>query len=168
MEMITIRNRWFGTVYWGGILLLLWWLLTDGTASSWWIGVPAILLALTVSTALVSSPVLVLSELPRFLLFFVTHSLLGGVDVARRVLQRNMLIAPELHEYSMRLPLGLPQVMMANIVGLLPGTLSVKVENDVLTVHVLDRHTDFLAGLEAVESNIARLFDIPRMIPKRW
>lgn len=157
---MTISNRWFRTVSWAGILILLWWLLTDGAVSSWWIGVPAILLALSVSTAQVSPAVLVFSELPRFLMFFVKHSLLGAVDVARRVLQRNMSIAPELYEYTMRLPLGLPQVTMANCVGLLPGTLSVKVENNMLTVHILDKHTDFLAELELVESNIARIFGI--------
>lgn len=161
MELITKRNRCFGAVFWAGILMLLWWCLTDGAASSWWIGVPAILLTLTVSTALVSPSVLVFSKLPGFLFFFVTHSLLGGVDVARRVLQRNMSIAPGLYEYTMRLPLGLPRVMMANTVGLLPGTLSARIENNVLTVHVLDRHTDFMAELEALESHIARVFGKP-------
>lgn len=68
-----------------------------------------------------------------------------------------MFIAPELYEYTMKLPLGLPQVIMADSVGLLPGTLGVELENNVLTVHVLDKYTDFLAGLEAVQSNIARM-----------
>lgn len=154
------RNRWLGPVSAGGIFLLLWWLLSDGTASSWWIGIPAVLLATLMSAALGSPVLLVWSDLPRFILFFFLHSFLGGMDVARRVLQRNISIAPELYEYTMRLPLGLPQVMMANSVGLLPGTLSVEVENNVLTVHVLDRHTDFLSELKVVESNIARIFGV--------
>jgi multicomponent Na+:H+ antiporter subunit E len=87
--------------------------------------------------------------------------LLGGIDVARRVLQRNISITPEFYEYTMRLPSGFPQVLMANIVGLLPGTLSVELENNVLTVHVLDKHTDFIAELETVESNITRMFGKP-------
>ena len=160
MELKTKRKRWFGTVSWAGFLLLLWWLLTDGASSSWWIGIPAILLALSVSTAQVSPAALVFSKLPGFLIFFIKHSLLGGVDVARRVLQKNISIAPVLYEYSMRLPLGFPQVMMANSVGLLPGTLSVEVENNMLTVHVLDKHTDFITELKIVESHIALLFGI--------
>lgn len=161
MGIVMKRNRWLDPVSAGGIFLLLWWILSDGAASSWWIGIPAVLLAIMMSAALGSPVVLVWSELPRFMLFFFLHSFLGGMDVARRVLQPDMAIAPELYKYTMRLPLGLPQVMMANSVGLLPGTLSVEVENNVLTVHVLDRHTDFLAELEAVERNIARMFGVP-------
>lgn len=154
-----MKNRWLNVLSCGSTLLLLWWILTDGAASSWWIGMPAVLLTLVLCFALIPPTVLVWSELSRFLLFFFLHSLLGGVDVARRVLQRNISIAPELYEYPMKLPLGFPQVMMANSVGLLPGTLSVALENNVLTVHVLDKHTDFMAELKAVESNIARIFD---------
>ena len=161
MEILTVRNHWFSTLSWGGILLLIWWVLSDGVAASWWIGLPAVLLAITIGTAMVPPGSFIWSKLPRFLLFFFFHSLLGGVDVARRVLQRNMSIAPELYKYTMRLPVGLPQVMMANCVGLLPGTLSVELENNLLTVHVLDKHTDFMAELEAVESNIARMFGKP-------
>lgn len=160
MGILMKKNRWLDPVSAGGIFLLLWWLLTDGIASSWWIGIPAVLLAIMISAVLGTSVVLAWSELPRFMLFFFMRSFLGGIDVARRVLQRNLSIAPELYEYTMRLPSGLPQVMMANSVGLLPGTLSVEVENNVLTVHVLDRHTDYLSELKAVESNIARMFDV--------
>ena len=131
------RNRWLDTVSYSGILLLIWWLLTDGAASSWWIGIPAVLLALLISYALDLPTISVWSRLPGFLLFFFQHSF---------------------YDYTMRLPSGLPQVMMASSVGLLPGTLSVEIENNVLTVHVLDGHTNFVAELEAVESNIARLF----------
>ena len=155
------RNRWLDTVSYSGILLLIWWLLTDGAASSWWIGIPAVLLALLIIYALDLPTISVWSKLPGFLLFFFQHSLLGGIDVARRVFQRNISIAPQLYDYTMRLPSGLPQVMMANSVGLLPGTLSVGLEENVLTVHVLDKHTDFLAELEAVEKYIARIFGKP-------
>jgi multicomponent Na+:H+ antiporter subunit E len=159
--MHTMKDRWLNALSYGSVLLLLWWVLTDGVTASWWIGMPAVLLTLMLCNGLISSTVFVWSKLPRFLLFFFLHSLLGGVDVARRVLRRNMSIAPELYEYTMRLPVGMPQVMMANSVGLLPGTLSVELENNVLTVHVLDKHTDFIAELEAVENNIARMFGKP-------
>ena len=155
------RNHWLDLVSAGVIFLLFWWMLSDGAASSWWIGIPAVLLAIMMSAVLGSPGGLVWSELPRFMSFFFLHSFLGGLDVARRVLQPNMSIAPALYKYAMRLPLDLPQVIMANSVGLLPGTLSVEVEDNVLTVHVLDRYTDFLSELEAVESNIARMFSVP-------
>jgi multicomponent Na+:H+ antiporter subunit E len=86
------------------------------------------------------------------------RSLLGGVDVARRALHPDLPIAPGLIEYPLRLPPGLPQVFMANTVSLLPGTLSAALDRSVLTVHVLDRRTGFLADLKTVEQSVARLF----------
>ena len=161
MENHMLRNRWLSTLSFVGFMVLLWWILTDGVASSWWIGIPAVLFAVIVSNNLISHRAVVWSVVPRFLLFFILHSLRGGADVAWRVLQRNMPIAPGIYEYTLRLPAGLPQVMMANSVGLLPGTLSVGLEKNVLSVHVLDTRTDFLAELEAVEQHIARMFGKP-------
>ena len=155
------RNRRLNALSFVGFLVLLWWILTDGVYSSWWIGIPAILFVVTVSTTRISNRAFIWSEVPRFLLFFILHSLRGGADVAWRVLQRDMPIAPGIYEYRLRLPSGLPQVMMANSVGLLPGTLSVGLEKNVLSVHVLDNRTDFLAELKAVEQHIARMFGKP-------
>lgn len=161
METMTARTRWFYIVSRAGLFLLLWWILTDGDSSSWWIGIPAVLLATMVSIAMVPAISFVWFELLRFIPFFLLHSLLGGIDVARRAFQPNMPIAPDLIEYSMRLPAGLPQVLMANTVGLLPGTLSTEIERNVLTVHVLDKGTEFLAELEALEQIVARMFGKP-------
>lgn len=161
MDTITARSRWFYIVSRAGLFILLWWILTDGDSASWWIGVPAVLLALTVSIAMVPSILFVWSELLRFIPFFLLHSLLGAIDVARCAFQPKMPIAPDLFEYPMRLPAGLPQVLMANTVGLLPGTLSTELKGNMLTVHVLDKDTDFLAELEAVERSVARMFGKP-------
>ena len=166
MEPMRVRMRWFYLVSRAGLFLLLWWILTDGDAT-WWIGVPAVLLATTISTALLPPILFVWSEILRFIPFFLLHSLLGGIDVARRAFQPNMPIAPELFEYPLRLPPGLPQVLMANTVGLLPGTLSAELERNVLTVHVLDKGTDFLAELEAVERSVARMFGNPLNDPNK-
>ena len=145
----------------GVALSLIWWILTDGTAASWWIGVPAVLLAATVSAALIPPVPLVWSELLRFVSFFLLHSLLGGVDVARRALSPKMPIDPYLIAYPLRLPPGLPRIFMINTVSLLPGTLSAALDQDVLSVHVLNRHKDVLAELEMLEKKVARIFNIP-------
>lgn len=142
-------------------LLLLWWVITDGATASWWIGVPAVLLSVTVSSTLIPHVSFTWPEVIKFFLFFLVHSLQGGVDVALRVFQRNMSIAPVLYEYPLQLPLGLPQVLMANCVCLLPGTLSVELERNILTVHVLDGRIDFLVELNAVEQSITRMFAQP-------
>jgi multicomponent Na+:H+ antiporter subunit E len=161
MASIKIRTSWFTLLSRGGLFVLIWWVLTDGAASSWWIGVPAVLLAVTVSIALLPPAPFVWSELLRFVPFFLRHSLLGGTDVARRAFQPRMPIAPDLIEYPLRLPPGLPRVFMANVVNLLPGTLSTAFDQHVLKVHILDSGKGFLAELEAVEQNIARMFGSP-------
>lgn len=147
-----------GIIVRGSVFALTWWVLTDGVAASWWIGVPAIMLALTVSVVLVPPTRLNGVEMLKFVPFFLLRSLQGGADVAWRAIHPGMPIAPELISYSLRLPPGLPQVLMANTVSLLPGTLSAALDHGVLQVHVLDRQQDILAELEALELTVARLF----------
>jgi len=142
------------------LLSLVWWILSDGAIASWLIGVPAVLLAVAASVALVPPVPVAWFELLRFAPLFLRHSLLGVVDVARRAFQPQMPIDPDLVEYPLRLPSGLPQVFMANIVSLLPGTLSAALDHNVLTVHVLDRQTGYLAELQMVEQRVARMLNL--------
>ncbi len=158
MTLVKAKIGWFTIVSRGILFSLIWWILTDGVAPSWWIGVPAVLLAVTASTALVPPAHLIWYELLRFVPFFLMRSLLGGTDVAWRAFHPDMPIAPDLIEYPLRLPQGLPQVFMANTVSLLPGTLSAALDRSVLKVHVLYRRKGFLAELESVEQSVARMF----------
>lgn len=146
---------------------VMWWALTDGAAGSWWIGVPAVACATIVSVALIPPSDIVWREVIGFVPFFLWHSLKGGADVARRVFDPRMPIAPELIEYPLRLPPGLSQVAIINITSLLPGTLSAELEGQVLKVHVLDSRGDFLAALNALEQRVGRMWgsavaDFPR------
>ncbi len=90
--------------------------------------------------------------------FFLLRSLFGGADVAWRAFHPGLPIAPDLIEYPLRLPPGLPQVLMANTVSLLPGTLSAELDQSVLKIHVLDNQRGVLAELEAVEQSVPRMF----------
>lgn len=143
------------------LFLFMWWALTDGSTSSWQIGVPAVLLATVTSIALIPPSSLVWLELLRFVPFFLFRSLLGGMDVAWRAFHPRMPIAPDLVEYQLRLPPGLARVFMANTVTLLPGTLSASIDDDVLRVHVLNQHLGLLDELEAAERRVARVFAVP-------
>lgn len=140
------------------LFTLVWWILADGVVSSWWIGVPAVLLAVISSVALLPPVPLVWYELLRFVPIFLMRSLLGGADVAWRAFHPGVPIAPELITYPLRLPPGLSRVFMANTVSLLPGTLSAELGENCLTVHVLDGRQDYLSELESVEQNVARMF----------
>jgi multicomponent Na+:H+ antiporter subunit E len=142
----------------GVLFSLVWWTLTDGAAPSWWIGVPAVLLAAITSAALLPPARFVWYEFLRFAPSFLARSLLGGADVAWRAFHPDMPIAPDLIEYPLRLPPGLPRVFMANTVSLLPGTLSAELGTNCLKVHVLDRRRNFVSELEAVEQSVARMF----------
>lgn len=145
----------------------VWWALTDGNAQSWWIGVPAVSIAVITSVALLPPVPLVWRELLRFVPFFLWHSLKGGVDVARLAFHPGMPITPEIIEYPLRLSPGFSQVALINITSLLPGTLSAEIEGQVLKVHVLDGRGEFLTELIALEQRVGRMWksaahDFPR------
>jgi len=136
---------------------LVWWALSDGNAQSWWVGVPAVSFAVIASVALLPPVPLVWRELLMFAPFFLRRSLQGGADVAWRAFHPRMPIAPELIDYPLRLPPGLPRVILVNTVSLLPGTLSAELDGQVLKVHVLDGLGDFMPELEALEQRVARM-----------
>jgi len=140
--------------------LLIWWVLTNGAVSSWWFGVPAVLLALITSIVLVPPMHLVWYECIKFVPFFLKNSLIGGIDVAWRVFHPRLPITPDLIEYPLKLQSGISRVFMANAVNLLPGTLSVALDDNTLKVHVLDSQKDFLSELEEVEQHVARVFGL--------
>lgn len=137
---------------------LVWWTLVGGEITSWWIGVPAVLLATTASVALISPVTFVWYELIRFVPFFLIRSLLGGVDVAWRAFHPSMPIDPHLIEYPIKLPPGLQRVFLANTVSLLPGTLSTELGSNYLNIHVLARRQDIFSELEKLEGKVAALF----------
>ncbi len=148
------------------VFAVLWWALTEGASGSWAVGVPAVVLATAASAALLPIQRVAWLELLRFVPFFLLRSLVGGIDVARRTLQPSMPIAPALVDYPLRLPAGLPQVIMVNVVSLLPGTLSADLCGDRVRLHVLDGGADYVTEMRAVERHVAQLFQI-RLSPDR-
>lgn len=119
-----------------------------------------IVLAVAVTLPIRSSIRVVWWELLRFIPFFVGRALSGGMDVARRALHPRLPLEPAVIEYPLRLPRGLPQVVMANTINLLPGTLTADIQAGALKVHVIDHQTSVLEELEALENAVARTFGI--------
>jgi len=142
------------------VFALLWWMLTAGAADSWLVGAPVVLIATLVSMALLPDFSLSPRGVVCFVPFFIWHSLRGGVDVAWRAFHPRVPIVPDLIEYPLRLPPGLPRVFMVNTVSLLPGTLSVELGANRLKIHVLDTRKSVLSELMKVERAVARMFDI--------
>ena len=145
------------------LLLLLWWVLTQGEPASWAIGIPTVLCATIISLCLSASSSWSwrLSAFLRFVPFFAYCSLKGGVDVAGRAFSPSLPLAPAMLDYSLRLPEGTARVFFANVVSLLPGTLSADIRDNTLMVHVLDGTMSVFEQLQRLEVAVARLFGCP-------
>lgn len=167
MKSLNAKVPWSAIVSRGLLFSLIWWILADGTPASWLVGVPTVFIAVATSVMLVPPVSVAWWELLRFVPFFLERSLLGGADVARRAFQPSLPLAPALIAYPLRLPPGLAQVLMANIVSLLPGTLCAVLDRNVLEVHVLDQGAGFWAELQAVEQRVARMLKLRLSNPPR-
>jgi multicomponent Na+:H+ antiporter subunit E len=144
------------------LIAVLWYVLSDGDLSSWKLGVPAAMAAaLLVALQPLLRPVRVsLSGTLHFLAFFIVQSVRGGIDVALRALRPSLPLAPGLVDYATRLPRGPARTFLVAVIGLLPGTLTVRISGDRLTVHVLDKAMPVMASLAQLEQRIAGMFGI--------
>jgi len=139
---------------------LLWWALAEGDLSRWQVGLAAAGLATYASLALLPPPTWRLrwGALPGFLGFFFVQAFFGGVDVSRRALHPRLPIKPNFLCYQLELRPLAARLLMAWVVSLLPGTLSVELEDHQLEVHVLDQSLPNEWLLARLEERIAALF----------
>lgn len=143
------------------ILLVLWWALAEGDTHGWPFALGSALAATLLSLALLPPPPWRLRWLaiPGFLAFFLRAMFIGGVDVARRALQPSMPVLPGFLTYRLRLASDAARLLMTWTVGLLPGTVSVELQQSALEVHVLDTRMPVEATLTRLEERIAALFE---------
>lgn len=138
----------------------LWWVLAEGRADGWTLGAVAVALA-TWTSCIVLPPGperISAGGLIRFLAYFVWHSLRGGLQVAGMALRGRPALRPAMLEVPLTLPPGGPRVLLANALGLMPGTLGVELSEDTLHLHVLDERLPVVAETRALEAAIARLY----------
>jgi multicomponent Na+:H+ antiporter subunit E len=95
-----------------------------------------------------------------FLPWFALQSLAGATDVARRAFTPAMPLLPGLVRVRLRLPAGVCRVSLANIVTMLPGTLSADLVEDELVIHTLDTSRDMQAMVRNLEPRIAAVFGL--------
>jgi multicomponent Na+:H+ antiporter subunit E len=141
------------------LFAIIWWILTAGKSDSWVVGVPTVFISVFVSMALTNqSPnSWRILAIMRFVVFFVKASVRGGLDVARRVFHPRLPLNPDLVDYPLTLKKQSARILMANIISLLPGTLSVELQDKHIKVHVLDNNLDVRSELQAVESAVGAL-----------
>ncbi|CAI8798455.1 multicomponent Na+:H+ antiporter subunit E [Methylocaldum szegediense] len=140
------------------LLVVCWWALTEGDSSAWAFGIPVILIALASSILINPSTRGRIHSLPGFAGFFLWHSLLGGIDVARRALHPKMPLAPALIDFPLRLDDQAAITLLIYTINLLPGTIVVEFEERRLGIHVLDRRLPVFESLRTVETRVAVLF----------
>ena len=140
----------------------VWWVLTGGGAKAWPLGAVMIVLALLVSLRLLPpGPHRVsLIGLGTFFGFFMGRSVIAGVQVAMLALRPRLDLHPLMVELPTRLPHEAERVFLANIITLMPGTLSAGLDGKRLRLHVLDARLPVEKELRAVEQRVARLFGV--------
>ncbi|NEW86959.1 hypothetical protein DU475_06740 [Rhodopseudomonas sp. WA056] len=69
---------------------------------------------------------------------FLTGSLRGGIDVARRAFDPRLPLSPGWLAYLVRLPSGAPRAALGGELSLMPGTLTAGEDGRALYVHCLD------------------------------
>jgi multicomponent Na+:H+ antiporter subunit E len=124
------------------------------------VGLPCIIIAVVAYQRLRihDKPTLHLGSLPGFSIWFLWHSLRGGIDVAWRALQPTVQLQPGFLHYRLTLPPGPARLFLVNVVSLLPGTLSADIEGDVLLLHALDTSADITAEVSEAESRVTALY----------
>ena len=136
----------------------LWWVLSGG--GGWYVGAPFVLLATWLSLQLWTEYRLSLRGIARFLPWFAVQSLVGASDVARRAMAPSLPLRPGLVRHRVRLPSGVCRVSLANVISMLPGTLSADLVGDELVIHTLDTGRDMHAMVLDLEPRIAALFRV--------
>jgi multicomponent Na+:H+ antiporter subunit E len=144
-------------------LLVLWLALVRGEFASLVVGVPAAFLGAAAFARRASrrtTPAYAIRwhYVPILLARFLGRSIVAGFDVARRVVSPRLDLAPALVTLPTALPEGAPRLFMAATLSLLPGTLSVVIDDDHVTVHLLDARHDPQDQLQQTEQLIAPLF----------
>jgi multisubunit Na+/H+ antiporter MnhE subunit len=94
-----------------------------------------------------------------FVPFFFYYSFLGALGVARLALRPVVYCEPHKHTLKLR---GTPSTnaITANIFSLMPGTLSIKIDQNILTLHVIDTSLFNPELIAHTHAKIEALFDM--------
>ena len=144
---------------------LVWWVAVEGRLDGWPLALAGIGAATAASLRLVP-PARALRLSPAglavFLGYFIRQSLLGGIQVAWLGLGPRPALRPALIELPLDLPPGLPRLLFTATLGLMPGSLGVRLDQDRLQVHVLDTDLPVAREAKVLAGHIARLFQVSR------
>ena len=126
-----------------GIILAVTWLLWSGLYKPLLLGLGALSVALTlwlarrIGTFDEPSPFAVVLRLPRLWGWLFVEIVKSSIDVARVVLDPKLPISPTVVEFKTRCKGPIGQVILGNGMTLSPGTVTLDVFEDHITVHCL-------------------------------
>ncbi len=89
--------------------------------------------------------------------WLVKQIVLANIDVARRILQREMSIQPVVIRVKASQKGEIGRVIFANSITLTPGTVSIDVVGDTITVHALAPELADLEGIGEMDRRVTRL-----------
>ncbi len=138
---------------------VFWWILAEGVIFDAWFAALAVF-----AVAMVSYRVFPAGEGWRFRLLpllafvpvFIRYSVAGGVDVSRRALRSDMSLDSGFLDYPLSCG-GRTPFLLAWVVSLLPGTVSIAVDGDIMRVHLLDRGMPVREQIRDLEARLSRL-----------
>lgn len=108
-------------------------------------------------------PIRGVKQIPLWVLFvlqLVGAIIVANFQVAAIVLSKNLPIQPEIVEYRTHLKTDFLKTVLANSITLTPGTMSVDIQSDVLTIHCLNKaYADSLNG-NAFEKTLLRIQEV--------
>lgn len=131
------------------VLLFLFWLFMSGHFTPLLLGLGVASVALTVLLAKrmnvidhESYPLHLSLKLPGYFLYLFKEIVKANIDVVTRILRwRSTSISPQIIEIQQPQKSDLGAVIYANSITLTPGTVTVKLSGDSLTVHALSKET---------------------------
>ena len=163
---------WGGRRFWGmAAVLFVFWVLITGRLDILNVGI-GIIIAIGI-TKFNSELLFSYKELPPLTLhnawvlirhvgLLITEIIKANWIMARIVLSRDMDIDPGLVIFKPRLQSELIQVLLANSISLTPGTLTIDVQDDVFTVHTIDRRNAPALADWNVEKQLEEITEVPR------
>ena len=150
-------------------LLCVFWIILSGHFEPLMLGLGLLSVALTVFLAkrmkLVdheSYPFHIFSQLPTFFIYILKEIVKANIEVVKQIIKfKGKSISPQLIEIPTQQKSELGRVIYANSITLTPGTVSVALSKNKLTVHTLTKK----AAQDLVEGSMAK--KIPDLVIKK-
>jgi multicomponent Na+:H+ antiporter subunit E len=158
-RLLSTGNPVYG-LYTLGFFVLIWLLLTGDDWKSWLVGLPVVVMASWSVLRLRASADgrFYFVGLLKFIPYFIWESVLGGIDVASRVMRPKMRIAPGFIDYRMRLTQPSARRLFVNSLSLLPGTLAADLDEECLRIHALDRGVGLKDEIVRLERMVSAVY----------